>query len=510
MKKLLLLAAGALLSVSSASAARWFISGAFQNWQHAQAAYELKEGVSGVFSIDVTNLSGEFLIVQGTPGNADWNNKVGGATITETGKAYNYVDGGGNFNITVTVPQGTVVLDTNNKTITVNGASEANDYDVVYLVGDFGSGWSETDTSYPLTLKDGTDNVWTGEYVLTGATSYFKMRAGNYIYGTGGGDQAVALGTEYTASQSGNAYSLPAGAYNFEFVLDKNADSGVLKVTDADIAVDYTQYYVNVLGTFNNWEDNGVACDSEGMATLNDLEIGTGEFKIKVWTGSQEVWYSNGEANAIDTLIKINGNSDDNMTVAGATEGDKYNVTFDAKTGEMVIVKVESETPDPNWPDLYVLGDFNGFTASNAYKMTRTNNVYTYDFKDGINPDDPNGSFIIWSEDAEWAFGAKESGQEVKLGETVDAWFNGDYWFNVFVISTNEPTKVTLNVVEGSTVEDAVIPAKLSFQSTTGVAELDADNTEAVYFNLQGVRVANPENGLFIKVQGNKTSKVAL
>ena len=34
------------------------------------------------------------------------------------------------------------------------------------------------------------------------------------------------------------------------------------------------------------------------------------------------------------------------------------------------------------------------------------------------------------------------------------------------------------------------------------------EDGEAVYYNLQGVKVANPENGVFIKVQGNKSSKV--
>lgn len=40
-------------------------------------------------------------------------------------------------------------------------------------------------------------------------------------------------------------------------------------------------------------------------------------------------------------------------------------------------------------------------------------------------------------------------------------------------------------------------------------ATLD-DNAPAEYFNLQGVRVANPQNGIFIKRQGSKISKVAL
>lgn len=43
----------------------------------------------------------------------------------------------------------------------------------------------------------------------------------------------------------------------------------------------------------------------------------------------------------------------------------------------------------------------------------------------------------------------------------------------------------------------------------TGIEDIEADNNADVeYFNLQGVRVANPENGLFIRRQGNKVTKV--
>lgn len=45
--------------------------------------------------------------------------------------------------------------------------------------------------------------------------------------------------------------------------------------------------------------------------------------------------------------------------------------------------------------------------------------------------------------------------------------------------------------------------------ATSGVAEIEAEAAgEAVYYNLQGVKVAEPENGLYIKVQGNKATKV--
>lgn len=44
----------------------------------------------------------------------------------------------------------------------------------------------------------------------------------------------------------------------------------------------------------------------------------------------------------------------------------------------------------------------------------------------------------------------------------------------------------------------------------SGIADIavDAESADAVYYNLQGVEVANPENGLYIRVAGGKVSKV--
>ena len=42
----------------------------------------------------------------------------------------------------------------------------------------------------------------------------------------------------------------------------------------------------------------------------------------------------------------------------------------------------------------------------------------------------------------------------------------------------------------------------------TGISAIEAEDGEAVYFNLQGVRVQNPENGIFIRVQNGKAIKI--
>lgn len=45
-------------------------------------------------------------------------------------------------------------------------------------------------------------------------------------------------------------------------------------------------------------------------------------------------------------------------------------------------------------------------------------------------------------------------------------------------------------------------------QKQDSIEAIEAEDADAVYYNLQGVRVANPENGIFIKVAGKKVEKV--
>ena len=54
-------------------------------------------------------------------------------------------------------------------------------------------------------------------------------------------------------------------------------------------------------------------------------------------------------------------------------------------------------------------------------------------------------------------------------------------------------------------IDNIVVSGKVG----TGVAQITVDeNVAPVYYNMQGVRVANPEKGLYIEVRGNKSRKV--
>lgn len=60
----------------------------------------------------------------------------------------------------------------------------------------------------------------------------------------------------------------------------------------------------------------------------------------------------------------------------------------------------------------------------------------------------------------------------------------------------------------GSTVYFYMAPIEYIENIESGVNEIEAAGSQTRYFNLQGVEIATPENGVFIKVADGKTSKV--
>ena len=82
--------------------------------------------------------------------------------------------------------------------------------------------------------------------------------------------------------------------------------------------------------------------------------------------------------------------------------------------------------------------------------------------------------------------------------------------------TTQNPTNFTVTIPAGETSVTVPVLVDLNAMTltingeVTGIEEVGVDAGEAVYYNLQGVKVANPENGIFIKKQAGKTTKVIL
>ncbi len=57
--------------------------------------------------------------------------------------------------------------------------------------------------------------------------------------------------------------------------------------------------------------------------------------------------------------------------------------------------------------------------------------------------------------------------------------------------------------------EQGSLPALYELAGSSAITDITVDeNAPVEYFNLQGIRVENPENGLYIRRQGNKVTKV--
>lgn len=72
----------------------------------------------------------------------------------------------------------------------------------------------------------------------------------------------------------------------------------------------------------------------------------------------------------------------------------------------------------------------------------------------------------------------------------------------------------TYNMIAGSAKFEPFIANSINLSDSsnieTGISDINPDANEAEYYNLQGIRVDNPQQGIYIRRQGNKTTKVIL
>ncbi len=121
---------------------------------------------------------------------------------------------------------------------------------------------------------------------------------------------------------------------------------------------------------------------------------------------------------------------------------------------------------------------------------------------------------IVDSEDAAVTYSALETGEWAltRAENTYNKRYayvpsNGTYTITYQYTKNDE---LTTDVREFAADQEAAF-ITFSDDTITGIDGINADNNAPVeYFNMQGIRVANPENGLFIRRQGNKVEKIIL
>lgn len=193
---------------------------------------------------------------------------------------------------------------------------------------------------------------------------------------------------------------------------------------------------------------------------------------------------------------KVDGNDAANITFAdNVIEANNAKVTFTVSTKTL---KIESDDIVKGYPELYAVGSFEGWKApgeEGSVKCTEANGIYTAVINLG---EAEKTEFKLagagWSNEIAGGVevNATEAVKVTKGGENLTTTLTGEqtltFNMNTMLMTFGDPELVNKeNAIESVVVDN---------------------NAEAVYYNLQGVRVANPANGVFIVKRGNEVSKV--
>ena len=209
-------------------------------------------------------------------------------------------------------------------------------------------------------------------------------------------------------------------------------------------------------------------------------------------------------------ISTLAGNWDDfnSATIAPSGEAENGVVPFEVIQNYEFILDYEADwtvTIDPSKQtikfatedarpevDIYLRGGMNDWGVDEAWKLTSTDgNIYTL----------ANVSIEAGTEfkiaDASWGTVNYGLDEAIAPDTTVTLVYNGNN------------CKLTQSV-ENATVEFNLSHKTLLISTGSGIEAISSDNASAVYYNLQGVKVANPTEGnIYIVKKGTKTSKVA-
>lgn len=252
-------------------------------------------------------------------------------------------------------------------------------------------------------------------------------------------------------------------------------------------------------GSMTGWEPSD--CTDANKFTTTDGENYTlsldkleGEFKIA--TNSWSAYNLGSVSNVVigETYTLVNDGMSGNITLK---EGSATDVTINLKlsTLEMTITGTSGVF---QYPDLYVVGDLTGWATPfpEANKMTRNENVYTITLASF-----PAGKFKIAAEGYAPNFGSDAATPEITKDQLYTCANNGSD-----IINSVDLSNVTLTFTY-----EREANSTLMITSDTAVEGIELDNEAAAeYYGIDGVRVANPDKGIYIKKLNGKVTKVIL
>lgn len=485
----------AMTMALAANATDYYLIGGFNNWilEDPQVKFELQDDGNYTLDYDGTLTSG-FKINDGTWSNDEAN--FGGSEMLVLGETYDLQVGGssGNIPLTENVENPHMVFNPIAKTLLVTGEAVATD-NIYGIHGDiFGDpSWSTEN----MTLTD-------GKWVLADR----DVNAGNFgikIIDRASGNQTgwiasagvpqVYLNTPIACEIEGTNFSIAAGTYTFTF--DPEAmtllivEAGEEPEPDPDAISLYLRGGMNDWGAVDDWKftttDNIVfTLSNVSVAAETEFKIADafwGEYNYggnQVWLGYESELIYNGA-----NLILMEGGED---------------LTFTFNLENLTLVITDPTHPaidmsslrygvkgnifgDPNWSieEMSLVED--NWVLADAEIQAGFFGIAVLDAEGTQLPGSPGWYACLDGQVAEFdkPLNMGIYGYNLEIGE-------GKYTF------TFNPEAMTLLITPDS----------------SGVNAVEAVDSDAVYYNLQGVGVNNPTKGTYIKISGDKVSKVII
>lgn len=349
--------------------------------------------------------------------------------------------------------------------------------------------------------RDGENYSWTpAEPVLFSNGQNFKIAEAEWNNATtlSAGDDNVDVnitpGTEYTVTTHafGGGDMRMNASINVSNITLTKAENGYTMVVTGTPVVEIPEKFLISYDLGSGWDFNH-PMTKDGKVFTADFTV-TGETgyitfttgELNNWTLASGKRYGSGSTDiSIEpgTSYPLVENSDKcfkmpkgDYTATVTVDGDNGNLSVVFTSPEPIVYQVYFDNSIAQWSNVYVYywgGSAPAMKWEEAREMTaidRANNMYTYIFKDGVPAN------LIFKSD---------NGQQTK-----DLEFKNETVYKAVSQDANDGNKWICELGQ------------------TGVenVEVDAD-VPAVYYNLSGVRVANPANGLYIVVRGTKVTK---
>lgn len=261
----------------------------------------------------------------------------------------------------------------------------------------------------------------------------------------------------------------------------------------------YTIYVIGSNVNGNSWsladEDAKFSYVGDGIYLWNGTVLASGfKFNDGSWGGTVN-WGAGEESPLIlDEEYPIGYNGQD-IVISNFDDYILKNPIIELNVNNMTI-KVHGTRAmiDHTW---YFVGSYNNNVLNDDAKMTKKENG-EYELA-SVLLSNAEGTFKISSENWSVQYGGEvitSDDLSVTLVRVVGLGNDG-----LYEIIPGEYS-ITWNP------ETAVITFTLL--RTVSVEEIAVEEGEAVYYNLQGVKVANPTNGIYVKVTGNKSEKISI